>query len=189
MLQAWYSTNLTPINTWDRGVLLSGTSTAVTNGAYSGEGTTTGAWTGNLAGNSTNAWSSVGSTSGTTADYLGQLWPVAHQVKEVWLRVNRWSTNIRIRAGNSMGSLTTIRTISLATAFNDDYGVPFSSMRPTNTLSRLAPDGFNKFKLPEYTAARYLVIDAPTYGTGIASDSYPNPNTRLGMLQVKLYGI
>lgn len=190
MIPVWYTTGFTPFDAWSAGELLSSTATAISSGAYGTEGTNTGAWTGVISSSpsASNQWSSNASYAAPASAYIGQLFIAPHQVKEVWIRMNRWSSVIRFRAGNSLSDLQEIRTISLLTPFDDDYGVPFSSKRPTDTLSRLNPDGFNKFKLPDYAAAKYFVIEAPVYGGGIASDSSSSPNTRLGMYQVKLFG-
>lgn len=190
MLNTWYTASFTPFDAWNRGELLSGTATAISSGAYATEGTTAGPWTGVIAENpsTSNQWSSTATYATTASGYIGQVFATPHQVKEVWVRVNRWSSVLRFRAGDSLSDLKEIRTVSLLSAFEDDYGIPFSSKRPTSTLSRLAPDGFNKFKLPDYTAAKYFVIEAPVYGGGIAADGVQSANSRLGMFQAKLYG-
>lgn len=189
MLTSWFQNGVTsqiPVS-----IQLHSTAFAIASGFESSEGSFAGAWTNVIAdAQPANNWSGPNVFDSTVNDYLGQQWVAGHQVKEVWLRMNRWSRSLRFRVGNSLGTLTTLRTISLQTPTNDDNGVAVVGTYPTNQLSQLdAVGGYNKFTLPEYVAAKYFVIDAPTYASSIIGDLTAGPNSRLGVHKCQLWGI
>lgn len=188
MFQAWTQTGIKPNVVSDRLIKISAPATAITRAVEGSEGSVGGAWTGSLAGGVANTWSGASVYDATVTDYLGQAWNSPQVVREVWIRMYRWSRDLRFRVGDSMDTLRTIRVVSLQTPFDDDYGVPFSSSMPLpSTLGRL-PSGYNKFIIPAYAAARFFVIDGPTYLSSIAGDQAGGtPNSRLGMHQAQLW--